>query len=34
MKTTLNLNVVIIQAVSRQLFTVEAWVLRPCQIGV
>jgi len=34
MKTTLNLNVVITQAVSRQPFTAEAWVLCPHQIGV
>lgn len=34
MKTTLNLKVVITQAVSRQLFTVEDGVLSPHQIGV
>jgi len=34
MKMTLNLKVVITQAVSRQIFTVEAWVLYPHQIGV
>ena len=34
MKTTFKLKVVITQAVSRQLFTGEAWVLWPHQTGV